>query len=230
MTSLLQLTNISVNRKNHQILNNVSLDIPANKIFGLLGNNGAGKTTLLKTILLMNKKFDGRIVYQGNLLTRLDIKEFGALIESPALYPHLTAHDNLEIMVKLYNLPESTINDTLKKVGLDNIDTKKPVKKFSLGMKQRLGIGMAIIHKPALLILDEPTNGLDINGVEDFKNILSALRDDGMTIMITTHQITDLASLFDSFAILKDGQICFTSPDGITSPTELKSIYQHYTN
>lgn len=226
--NILDLKNISVNKRNNQILNRISLSVPSNKIFGFLGDNGAGKTTLLRTILLMNKKFDGEIYFNGHNLTRLDAKDFGALIEAPALYPNLTARENLQIMVKLYNLPEESINETLSKVGLSDVPLKKRVKDFSLGMKQRLGIGMAIIHNPTLLILDEPTNGLDINGVDEFKSIINALKKSGMTIMITTHQITELASLFDAFAILKKGEIRHISNNGVSSTEELKLIYQQH--
>ncbi|WP_270765039.1 ABC transporter ATP-binding protein [Weissella confusa] len=169
MDNILELDNISVSRNDNQILNNVTFDVPANKIFGLLGDNGAGKTTLLKAILLINKKFEGHISYKGQSLSRKESKDFGALIESPALYPNLSAQENLMVMAKLYDLPKKSIEETLATVGLADINSKKKVKNFSFGMRQRLGIGMAIIHKPALLILDEPTNGLDINGVEEFK-------------------------------------------------------------
>ncbi|MFL4498565.1 ABC transporter ATP-binding protein [Weissella sp. MSCH1] len=228
MDNLLQLDNIYVSKHHNNILNGVSLNIPSNQIFGLLGDNGAGKTTLLKSILLMNKNFSGSLLYNGKPLSRQVSKDFGALIESPALYPNLTARENLMIMVKLYDLPYVSIDATLVKVGLNDTNHKKKVKNFSLGMRQRLGIAMAIIHNPSFLILDEPTNGLDINGVEEFKEIIARLKKEGMTIMITTHQITELSSLFDSFAILKKGNVVFSSDNGVSSPEELRSIYQQY--
>ena len=213
MSNTLLIENLSVQHRHQRILRDVSLNIPTGSIFGLLGDNGAGKTTLLKTILGLNKHFSGSMTYDNQPLSRDQAKDFGALIELPAIYPNLTAHENLQIMVLLYNLPAESINNN-----------------FSLGMKQRLGIAMAIIHNPQFLILDEPTNGLDMAGVDDFKSIVQSLADDGMTIMITTHQITELATVFDAFAILKHGEITYTSNNGHYTPEELTAIYREHNN
>lgn len=230
MSNTLLIENLSVQHRHQRILRDVSLNIPAGSIFGLLGDNGAGKTTLLRTILGLNKHFSGSMTYDNQPLSRDQAKNFGALIELPAIYPNLTAHENLRIMVLLYNLPAESINKTLQTVGLADVNDKLKVKNFSLGMKQRLGIAMAIIHNPQFLILDEPTNGLDMAGVDDFKSIVQSLAADGMTIMITTHQITELATVFDAFAILKHGEITYTSNSGHYTPEELTAIYREHNN
>ena len=230
MSNNLLIENLSVQHRHQQILRDVSLNIPAGRIFGLLGDNGAGKTTLLKTILGINEHFSGAILYNDQSLSHNEAKDFGALIESPAIYPNLTAHENLQTMVLLYRLPVDSITKALQTVGLDNVNNKLKVKNFSLGMKQRLGIAMAIIHNPHFLILDEPTNGLDMAGVDDFKAIMQSLAADGMTIMITTHQITELATVFDAFAILKHGAITYTSNSGNYTPEELTTIYREHNN
>lgn len=230
MSNTLLIENLSVQHRRQQILRDVSLTIPSGSIFGLLGDNGAGKTTLLKTILGLNKHFSGSMTYNDQPLSRDQAKDFGALIELPAIYPNLTAHENLQIMVLLYHLPAASINKTLKTVGLAGVSNKLRVKNFSLGMKQRLGIAMAIIHNPQFLILDEPTNGLDMAGVDDFKSIVHTLAADGMTIMITTHQITELATVFDAFAILKHGEITYASTSSNYTPEELTTIYRDHNN
>lgn len=230
MSNTLLIENLSVHHRRQQILRDVSLTIPSGSIFGLLGDNGAGKTTLLKTILGLNKHFSGSMTYNDQPLSRDQAKDFGALIELPAIYPNLTAHENLQIMVLLYHLPAASINKTLKTVGLADVSNKLRVKNFSLGMKQRLGIAMAIIHNPQFLILDEPTNGLDMAGVDDFKSIVHTLAADGMTIMITTHQITELATVFDAFAILKHGEITYALTSGNYTPEELTTIYRDHNN
>ncbi|MGL5301143.1 MAG: ABC transporter ATP-binding protein [Weissella confusa] len=228
MSNTLLIENLSVRYHSQQILHDVSINIPTGSIFSLLGDNGAGKTTLLKTILGLNKHFSGSMTYNEQPLSREQAKDFGALIESPAIYPNLTAQENLRIMALLYNLSEPSISATLHEVGLGDVSKKLKVKNFSLGMKQRLGIAMAIIHNPKFLILDEPTNGLDMAGVDDFKTIVHTLAASGMTIMITTHQITELATAFDAFAILQHGKITYASNSGGYSAEELTTIYRDY--
>lgn len=169
--------------------------VPKGSIYGFLGPNGAGKTTTLRLILGLLKRQTGSInvfnvPFDENRIEILN--QTGSLIESPSLYSHLTAYENLNVLRKIYQCPESRINDVLELVGLSNTGKKKSGL-FSLGMKQRLGIAIALLNNPALLILDEPTNGLDPNGILEIRELLKRINaESGITIVISSHLLSEI--------------------------------------
>jgi len=198
--------------KENPLLKNINLQVPQGSIFGFLGKNGAGKTTTLKLILglLKIQKGDisifGKNLYNNRITT---LREIGSLIESPSFYAHLNARENLKILQKIFQCPKERIDEVLKTVGLLEADKKK-INQFSLGMKQRLSIGIALLHQPKLLILDEPTNGLDPNGIIEIRNLLKSINAKfGTTIIISSHLLTEIEKLISHLAIIDDGALLF---------------------
>lgn len=190
-------------------VNSVSLHVKKGRIYGLLGRNGAGKTTIMKMILGLTKISSGRIDVFGQNIKGHEKRVYpriGAIIETPGFYPNLTGTENLEIFARLRGTASTNaVENALKVVGLPYKD-KKLFGRYSLGMKQRLGIANAILHDPELLILDEPTNGLDPVGiaeVRDFLKSLSAMR--GKTILISSHILSEIALLADDIGIIDHG-------------------------
>jgi ABC-2 type transport system ATP-binding protein len=198
--------------RNEPVVRNVHLQVPQGSIYGFLGQNGAGKTTTLRLILGLLKKQQGIITIFGKSFEehRLQIlREIGSLIESPSLYGHLTAVENLTIYQKIYQAPKNRIQEVLELVGLSGTGKKK-AGQFSLGMKQRLGLAIALINKPSLLILDEPTNGLDPNGIIEMRELLKQLqREQGITILISSHLLAEIEKLVTHVGIINQGQLIF---------------------
>ena len=159
MEMILRTTDLCKNFKGQKAVNNVSLNIEKNSVYGLLGPNGAGKSTTLKMITGMIRPTSGSIEFDGHKWSRQDLARIGALIETPPLYDNLTAKENLQVRVTMLGLPKSRIEQVLEAVDLTDTG-KKRAGHFSLGMKQRLGIALALLNNPELLILDEPMNGL----------------------------------------------------------------------
>ena len=164
----MKTTDLCKTFKRQQAVNKVSLNIPRNSVYGLLGPNGAGKSTTLKMITGILKPTTGTITFNGKPWNRGALKHIGALIEMPPLYENLTARENLKVRTTLLGLPDTRIEEVLQIVQLTNTG-KKRAGQFSLGMKQRLGIANALLNHPKLLILDEPTNGLDPVGIEELR-------------------------------------------------------------
>lgn len=194
------------------VLNAVNLQVEEGTIYGFLGPNGAGKTTTLKLILGLLKKQQGEIFVFGKSIekNRIEIlKNLGSLIESPSLYGHLTAIENLQILQKIYQCPKERIGEVLKLVGLANTGKKK-TSEFSLGMKQRLSIALSLLHNPKLLILDEPTNGLDPNGILEIRELLKNLANlEGITILISSHLLSEIEKLVTHIGIINLGKLLF---------------------
>ncbi|MEP6675933.1 MAG: ATP-binding cassette domain-containing protein [Ferruginibacter sp.] len=194
------------------ILNNINLQVPDGAIYGFLGPNGAGKTTTLKLLLGLLKKQEGMISIFNKPFSsnRIEIlRKTGSLIESPSLYGHLTAGENLKVWQKISRCPEKNIMEVLELVGLKDTDRKK-VKQFSLGMKQRLGIAVALLNNPSLLILDEPTNGLDPNGMLEIRELLKKINTErGITILISSHLLNEIEKLVTHAGIIHKGSIMF---------------------
>ena len=169
------------------ILSQVTMNVPQGCIYGFLGANGAGKTTTLKLILnLLKNKSKGTIKVLGkdvNMHYPSYLGHIGSLIENVSIYSHLTAKENLKIWSNYYDLQPKRTDEVLEIIGLENV-SKKKVRNFSTGMKQRLGLGISIMHNPEILILDEPTNGLDPMGINNLREFLQNLRDEGKTILI----------------------------------------------
>ncbi|MGE6632094.1 ABC transporter ATP-binding protein [Bacillus sp. NPDC077027] len=196
---------------NKAILTNISMDIRQGEIVGLLGPNGSGKTTLIKLIVGLMKKSKGSIIINGfsqDKHFKKAMSSVGAIVENPEFYLHLTGYENLELYAAMYNhISEERIQEVITRVKLEHAIHQK-VKTYSLGMKQRLGIAQAILHKPNLLILDEPTNGLDPAGMKDFReHLLSLVKDEGTSVLFATHLLHEVEELCDRMVIIQKGTI-----------------------
>ncbi|ADU92799.1 lantibiotic protection ABC transporter ATP-binding protein [Geobacillus sp. Y412MC52] len=187
-------------------VDDVSMKVKKHTIYGLLGPNGAGKSTLLKMLTGLLRPTKGEIMINGHPWSRKDLKDIGALIESPALYGNLTAHENLLVHAKLLHLPDSRIQEVLNIVGLENTGKKK-ASQFSLGMKQRLGIAKALLNDPKLLILDEPTNGLDPLGIQDLRKLIKSFAENGITVILSSHILSEVKQLADYIGIIQNGKL-----------------------
>ncbi len=210
--------------KNDPTLNNINLKVPQGSLFGFLGKNGAGKTTTLKLILGLLEKQHGEIMLFGKDIksNRIEIlKRVGSLIESPSFYGHISAFENLNILQKIYQCPKERIQEVLNLTGLADVGKKK-VSHFSLGMKQRLSIGFALLHQPELLILDEPTNGLDPNGIIEIRELLLKINSElGTTIVISSHLLSEIERLVTHIAIINKGELLF---QGKTKELKAKAL------
>jgi ABC-2 type transport system ATP-binding protein len=206
-----QAIDFSFNRSG-KILDKVSLNVEQGSIYGFLGPNGAGKTTTLRLLLGLLRLQTGRIEIFGKNFSqhRIDIlKRVGSLIEQPSLYGHLTAKENLEIYRTIYQCRKSRIAEVLDIVGLGNTGRKK-AKQFSLGMKQRLSIAIALIHEPELLILDEPTNGLDPGGIIETRELIRKLnREHHTTILVSSHILNEVERMATHVGIIHKGKMLF---------------------
>lgn len=210
METVLKVDHVTKKYKTQHALDHVSLDIHKGEIYGLIGRNGAGKTTLLKTISRLISPTEGNVRLFGSL-TSSDwteaLKRTGSVIETPVAYDQMTAVQNLAYYCTLRGIvdKENVIRDTLELVGLADTDKKK-FKNFSLGMKQKLGIAIAILSKPDLLILDEPINGLDPIAIVEFRQLMKRLNEErNMTIIISSHILTELYHVATRFGFLNDG-------------------------
>ena len=182
-----------------QVLMDVNFSIPPGSIYGVVGNNGSGKTVLMKCICGFMKCDRGKIVVNGRQVGKdVDFPDrLGVIIETPGFIPNLTGYKNLKILAALKGrIGKSDIRETLQRVGLDP-DMKKPVSKYSLGMRQRLGIAQAIMEDPKVLVLDEPFNGLDRYGVVEIRALLKDLKADGKSILLASHNAQDIEELCD---------------------------------
>ena len=198
-----------------QILKNVWFDIEEGDILGFIGPNGAGKTTTIKLILGLQSITQGKVLVNGFDIEKeftKAISKVGAIVENPDLYMYLSGYDNLKLVANLYKqVDEKRIDEVVKLVKLEN-RIKDKVSKYSLGMRQRLGIAQAILHKPNLLILDEPTNGLDPEGIKEMRELLISLaKNEKMAILISSHNLAELDNLCNKICIIKNGEIIETS-------------------
>lgn len=199
-----KIQGISKKFKDNPVLEEITFTIASGTICGLLGINGAGKSTLMKIIYALEHADKGKVFYDGD--TVVPKERLGALIEEPAIYKNLSAFDNLKTKGLLYGEDATKIRATLEKVGLKDAK-KKRAGKFSVGMKQRLGIGMALLTEPSLLILDEPTNGLDPKGTAELLEFIKDLSAKGMTILVSSHQLDVITKVADQIVILDKGKI-----------------------
>ena len=211
--AILEIKNLSKKSGTGYRVKNLSMSIPKSCVYGFLGPNGAGKTTTLKMILGLIKKDAGEIKMFGedvsdkNLLSLLH--KTGSLIENPGGYPHLSGLENMQIIAKLKGVNESEIEKALKIVRLYEQKDKK-LGAYSLGMKQRLGIAMALLGNPKLLILDEPTNGLDPAGIMEIRNLITSLpKERGMTVLISSHLLNEIEQMADYVGIIHKGQMLY---------------------
>jgi len=204
---LLQATGIKMSYNHKPVLGGVSLGVKRGEVCGLLGPNGAGKTTLLKIITGLIRPDRGEIRLFGKDFVPSALRRVGCIIDRPGLYSSKSAVENLRLQGMLLGISEDRSEQLLAQVGLSDTGTKK-AGKFSFGMKQRLAIAMALMGSPDLLILDEPVNGLDTQGLYDMRQLLQTLnQEDGVTILITSHMLDEVARLATNYAILRDGAL-----------------------
>jgi len=198
--------------RGRKVVNEVSLKVPEGSIFGFLGPNGAGKTTTIRLLTGMLENDKDNISIHGKSLKKSlpgIFEGMGTLIETPSLYLHLNGRDNLRVITRLRSMDESRVDEVLKVVGLFN-DRKRKAKEYSLGMKQRLGVAMALLPDPSLLILDEPANGLDPAGIIEMREMLKRLnRDHGKTIFVSSHLLNEVEKTCTHVGIIHKGEIKF---------------------
>ncbi len=212
---ILKCENLNKKFGKKQILKDVSFDIFKGDILGFIGPNGAGKTTTIKLILGLQSITEGRVLINGFDIEKQftkAIEKVGAIVENPDLYMYMSGYENLKLIANLYKgIDEKRINEVVKLVKLENRIQDK-VSKYSLGMRQRLGIAQAILHRPSLLILDEPTNGLDPEGIREMRELLIDLaKNEQMAILISSHNLAELDNLCNKVCIIKNGKIIETS-------------------
>lgn len=207
----LELSNIWKRIGKKMILKNVAFVVEKGQIVGLLGPNGAGKTTLIRVIVSLMQLDQGNIMINGSSLTKdfkSAIANVGAIVENPEFYNYLSGYDNLLQYARISRTPISNarIQEVVAAVHLEDKISQK-VKTYSLGMRQRLGVAQALLHQPALLVLDEPMNGLDPLGMREFRDMLLDLRDQGISVLISSHQLSDVEQLADQLVILQNGEV-----------------------
>ena len=205
---ILQTNQISKSFHSQKVLDQVSLKVPANSVYGLLGPNGAGKSTLLKTITGILRPEAGNVIFDGHSWTRKDLREIGSLIETPPVYENLTAWENLKVRALLLDVPDSRIREVLESTDL-SVTVKKKAGNFSLGMKQRLGIAIALLNKPKLLVLDEPVNGLDPVGITELRAMIRRFPQEGITVLVSSHILSEIEQTADYVGILTEGKLGF---------------------
>ncbi|KEJ01487.1 bacitracin ABC transporter ATP-binding protein [Clostridium botulinum A2B7 92] len=211
MENILQTYNLTRKYGTTAVVDNINMNIKKGEIYGFLGRNGAGKTTTLRMIMGLISPTKGEYELFGKKMgDREAFGRIGAIIETPGFYPNLTARENLDIHRRLMGIPNKEyVDEALEIVGLTNYDIKKKkVKKYSLGMKQRLGVARALLHKPELLILDEPTNGLDPVGIKEMRETLLDLnKKKEITILVSSHILGEIQQLATKIGIIHNGKL-----------------------
>ncbi len=206
-----------------EVVKDVDLKVPKSCVYGFMGPNGAGKSTTLKMLLGLIHISAGQVTIGGERVNRKNriaiLKGTGSLIESPSYYGHLTGRENLEIVQTLKRVPEKEIDQVLKLVRMEEQQNKK-VREYSLGMKQRLGLAEALLGSPSLLILDEPTNGLDPAGIQEIRELIRELpRRMGMTVLVSSHLLGEMDQMADYVGIINHGQLIFQD--------KLEALHEH---
>ena len=219
---LLQTTDLCKTFIKQKAVDKISLSVRENSIYGLLGPNGAGKSTILKMLTGMLHPTAGKIEFDGHPWCRADLNKIGALIENPPVYENLTAWENLKVRTKIFGLPEARITEVLKIVDLTDTGKKK-AGQFSMGMKQRLGIAIALVNHPKLLILDEPTNGLDPIGIQELRGLIKSLPAQGITIILSSHILSEVQQTVDHIGIITNGKLGYQ--DAISPDQNLEEIF-----
>ncbi|WP_062552228.1 ABC transporter ATP-binding protein [Peptoniphilus phoceensis] len=214
MNNILKIENLNTSYGKNLVLKDINLEIKEGSIFGLIGPNGAGKSTLMKSILGLVEKDSGKITLYGKEINEKNQKEtnknLGSLIEAPSFYDHLTAYDNLDLICDMKNINKDKIDKTLRDVGLIKSKDKK-LREFSLGMKQRMGIAIALIGNPKYLILDEPINGLDPYGIEEMRDLFKRIvKNSNTSILISSHILDEIEKISTHIGILKNGSLTYS--------------------
>ena len=208
---MLEVKSLTKRIRQTAIVDDVSFDVKKGEIFGLLGPNGAGKTTIIRMIGSLINRTNGKVVINGHDLDgefEEAMSDLGAIVENPEFYKYMSGRKNLIHYARMATTPiePGRLDEVAKLVKLDHAMEKK-VKTYSLGMRQRLGVAQAILHKPALLILDEPTNGLDPQGIKEFRMYLRELADEGIGVLVSSHLLAEMQLMCDRFAVIEKGKL-----------------------
>ncbi|GGG53709.1 ABC transporter ATP-binding protein [Paenibacillus radicis (ex Gao et al. 2016)] len=209
--AVLQLRNVTKKIGGRTIVDNLTFDIPAGEVFGFLGPNGAGKTTTIRMIVGLISMTKGEALIKGVSVRNyfeLAMTHVGAIVENPEMYKFLTGYQNLTHFARRHNgITKERINEVVAMLGLQNRIHEK-VKRYSLGMRQRLGVAQAILHRPSLLILDEPTNGLDPAGIRELRDYLRKLtKEEGISVIVSSHLLSEMELMCDRVAIIQGGKL-----------------------
>lgn len=206
MNDILTTKELGKNFKHKRVLDQINLNVPTGKIYCIMGPNGAGKSTLLKIISGIEKPTEGVVTFKDKNWKREDLKVIGSLIEEPGLFDNLTVEENIKLKLKLHRVENKNQEQILNILGFGDHNHEK-VKGFSTGMRQRLGIALAFMGNPDLVILDEPTNGLDTFGIHELRELLMLEKKQGKTIIIASHMLSEIQKVADRIAILGDGKL-----------------------
>ena len=212
MENAIEIKNLKMTFGKDEVLKGITHNFEKGKVHGIVGNNGSGKTVMMKCICGFLKPTSGTVTVNGKVIGKQEDfpKSLGLIIEAPGFLPHLSGFRNLSILASVNKkIDKQRIKETIRLVGLDP-DMKKPVGKYSLGMRQRLGIAQAIMEDPELLILDEPMNGLDKHGVEEMRELLKGLVGKGKTIILSSHNPADIDALCDTVSEMDGGVLTVT--------------------
>ena len=240
METILKITNLHKNYGKVHAVNNVSVEIKKGNVYGILGPNGSGKSTTLGIVLNVVNKTSGEFEwFDGKYSTHDALKKVGAIIERPNFYPYMTAEDNLKLVCKIKNISYTKVYEKLELVGLlERKDSK--FKTFSLGMKQRLAIASALLNDPEILILDEPTNGLDPQGIRQIRDLIRIIANQGTTILLASHLLDEVEKVCSHVIVIRNGVTLYQGTvNGITANEgffelesdnleQLKSALQHF--
>ena len=212
-TPAIAVSNLSKRYGDVVAINDASFEVPLGTICGFVGPNGSGKTTTIRMLLGLIKPSTGTGSIIGNSISHPEkyLKEVGAMIEGPAFYPALSGLENLRVLAKLGGIPMERCEELIDLVGLSGRGKDK-YKTYSLGMKQRLGIAAALLPNPKLLILDEPTNGLDPSGIQEVRDLLEKLANEGVTVFVSSHLLSELEMISKYLVMLRKGQVVFAGP------------------
>lgn len=218
METILLIENLHKRYGRIQALKNISFEIQKGGVYGILGPNGSGKSTTLGIVLNVVNKTSGTYSWFGGTMQTHDaLKRVGAIIERPNFYPYMTAEENLKLVCKIKNISYSKIDEKLELVGLNDRKDSQ-FRTFSLGMKQRLAIASALLNDPEILILDEPTNGLDPQGIHQIRDIIKKIASQGTTILLASHLLDEVEKVCSHVIVLRKGEILYSgSVDGISA-------------
>lgn len=226
--NIIETKNLTKSYVNFTAVSGINLHIPKGTVYGFLGPNGAGKSTTMKMFLGLTKPTSGSFVIDGKKYpeNRVEIlKEVGSFIEAPAFYGNLSGEENLDIIRKILGLPKSAVSEVLELVGLTQYKNRL-MKKYSLGMKQRLGLASALIGRPPILILDEPTNGLDPVGIHEIRTLIRSLPQRfGCTVLVSSHLLSEVELMADYIGILNHGHLLF---EGTLTELKQQAALQGY--
>ena len=226
MDYILETKNLTKNIKNENIIKGLSLKVPKGETYGLLGPNGAGKSTTMKLLCGLLKPSEGEVIFKGKPWSRDTLNKKGVLIESPAIYGNLTAKENMLIHACMLGVSENEITRVLKLLKIDKTGKKK-VSNFSLGMKQRLGIAIALLGNPDLIILDEPTNGLDPIGIQELRDLIKRLNENQITVLVSSHNLAEIQHIASYIGIIINGKLKYEGE--INDTDDLETIFMNVT-